>query len=772
MHKIDMKRRWASTALLFVVTFWLLLLVTQSTLASGPPYPPSTYITSVTWAPENTIGRDALGGDTWPITWGADGALYTAYGDGWGFNPRVPNKLSLGFARVDGQPDSFIGSNIRSSTGEQTGDGSSGKKASGMLMVDDVLYMWVRNASNGEGCQLAWSTDQAQTWTWSSWIVEELGYCTFINYGQNYAGARDNYVYTVSHNGPSAYGAADDFILARSPKTEIANEQSYEFFDGLDSSGEPQWTSSISGRDSVFHSPGNALRSGISYNAGLDRYLWWQQIPVNGPDTRFSGGFGLYEAPEPWGPWSTAYFTESWDVGPGDTASFPSKWMSADGTDAYLVFSGDDSFSVRQATFTLSNAPAPTVTPTPTAFPDPTPTPTLAPSPTPTTAPAPTATPTATPTPTPAPTLAPTATPTPTGSLIVDVVAANGKTYQLDNLDTGSLVYIDRTYTFTDVPIELNGAQFIRTANNDKTSTAADFLSFTLTANATVAVLFDVRASTLPAWLSDGTWSLTNEVVDTSDVVRQTYTKQFPAGSVQLGGNSMAPMDGAGSNYNVLATPTEPAPTPTPTPAPTATPTPVPTPTPTPAPTATPTPAPTATPTPAPTATPTPAPTATPTPAPTATPTPAPTATPTPPVSLITDITVANGKTYELDNLNTGSMVYIDRKYTFTEVPLDLEGAEFIRTANNDKNNTAADFLTFTLAADATVSVLFDARATILPAWLSDGTWTLTNEQVDTSDVVRRIYTKQFPAGDVQLGGNALAPMKGARSNYNVVVTP
>jgi hypothetical protein len=67
-------------------------------------------------------------------------------------------------------------------------------------------------------------------------------------------------------------------------------------------------------------------------------------------DTRFEGGFGIYDAPEPWGPWTTVFFTEKWDVGPGETASFPTKWMSADGRTLHLVFSGDDGFAVRRAT--------------------------------------------------------------------------------------------------------------------------------------------------------------------------------------------------------------------------------------------------------------------------------------------------------------------------------------------------------------------------------------------------------------------------------------
>jgi hypothetical protein len=41
-------------------------------------------------------------------------------------------------------------------------------------------------------------------------------------------------------------------------------------------------------------------------------------------------------------------------VGPGETGSFPTKWMSADGKTLWLVFSGNDAFSVRQATLSVN----------------------------------------------------------------------------------------------------------------------------------------------------------------------------------------------------------------------------------------------------------------------------------------------------------------------------------------------------------------------------------------------------------------------------------
>jgi CubicO group peptidase (beta-lactamase class C family) len=321
------------------------------------PYPPSPVIKEIRWKPVATIQRQAYDCDCWPLTWGDDDALYTAYGDGYGFEPKVPEKLSLGFARVTGSPPDFSGVNIRSSTGEAKGNGPHGKKASGILMVNGVLYLWARNAENA---QLAWSADHGQTWTWSDWkFTTSFGCPTFLNFGKNYAGARDDYVYIYSPDSESAYVPADRMVLARVPKDQIRSRAAYAFFQRLDASGQPIWTGDFAQRGAVFTHTGCCLRSQITYDPAIKRYLWWQQIPKGSrqqADTRSQGGFGIYDAPEPWGPWTTAYFTEVWDVGPGETASFPTKWMSADGRKLTLVFSGDDYFAVRAATLTLTRA--------------------------------------------------------------------------------------------------------------------------------------------------------------------------------------------------------------------------------------------------------------------------------------------------------------------------------------------------------------------------------------------------------------------------------
>jgi len=313
----------------------------------GAPYPPSEAIRQIEWSPADTVIRRAEGSDNWPITWADDEKLYTAYGDGWGFEPRVETKLSLGFAKITGGPKDFVGTNIRSETGERTGQGQAGPKASGMLCVDGILYMLVRNMGNS---QIAWSQDHTRTWHWCDWRFEtSFGAPTFLNFGRDYAGARDGYVYIYSHDSDIAYEPADRMVLARVPKDRIREQEAYEFFKGIDAEGRPLWTEDVRDRGAVFVNPGRCYRSGISLNAGLKRYLWCQILSESADERgpRYQGGFGIYEAREPWGPWRTVFYTENWDIGPGETASFPTQWMSEDGRTCHLVFSGNDCFSVR-----------------------------------------------------------------------------------------------------------------------------------------------------------------------------------------------------------------------------------------------------------------------------------------------------------------------------------------------------------------------------------------------------------------------------------------
>ena len=220
--------------------------------------------------------------------------------------------------------------------------------------------MWVRNAGNA---QLGWSTDHGVTWKWNDWkFTESFGAPTFLNFGKDYTGARDGYVYIYSHDDDSAYMTTDRMVLARVPKDRLRVRSAYTFFEKLDGTGQPVWTVDIGRRGPVFEHRGRCYRNGITYNPALKRYLWSQTLGGMDPrfagklarGSRFKGGIGIYDAPEPWGPWTTVYYSPQWDTGPGETSSLPVKWMSADGKTCHLVFSGNDYFSVRKVTFQIA----------------------------------------------------------------------------------------------------------------------------------------------------------------------------------------------------------------------------------------------------------------------------------------------------------------------------------------------------------------------------------------------------------------------------------
>ena len=134
-------------------------------------------------------------------------------------------------------------------------------------------------------------------------------------------GARDGYVYLYSQDAASAYDGADRLVMARVLKERIREKEAYEYFSGLSDAGEPKWSAQAADRAGALENPGRVYRTSVSFNSGLKRYMACVILPEE--DTRFAGGFSVYDAPEPWGPWTTVYYVEKWDVGPGETCHFP-----------------------------------------------------------------------------------------------------------------------------------------------------------------------------------------------------------------------------------------------------------------------------------------------------------------------------------------------------------------------------------------------------------------------------------------------------------------
>lgn len=320
-----------------------------------PPVPWSRHLSGAWFEPASSVSCQAEGSDNWPITWGTDGDLYAAYGDGRGFAPGTDRKLSLGFARIEGEADSFTGRNIRSPRGERTGDGPTGPKASGLLDVGGTLYMWVRNLDNA---RLAWSEDRGRTWQWGFRFEESFGSPTFLQFGPGYQGARDTYIYVYSQDGPTAYASNDRLVLARVHRDSIRDRDAYEFFAGWSEGDSPRWSRALSERAGVFRQENGVRRSEVVYNAWMDRYLLALGFDGATPElmgTGTEGAWGLFDAPEPWGPWTTVYFTPRWDIADTHSYRLPAKWIQDGGRTVHLVFSGRpfegtnyDAFCVRR----------------------------------------------------------------------------------------------------------------------------------------------------------------------------------------------------------------------------------------------------------------------------------------------------------------------------------------------------------------------------------------------------------------------------------------
>jgi hypothetical protein len=137
------------------------------------------------------------------------------------------------------------------------------------------------------------------------------------------------------------------------------------------------------------------------------------------------------------------------------------------------------------------------------------------------------------------------------------LVLATGKQPQQNLLEVGNRLYIDETFTLSNIPIPalLEKGRWIMTSNapDDRNSTSAEYLAFTLDRDADVVVAYDAGASILPGWLTD--FQDTGQTVTTTNSNAsglRLYRKLYGAGGVSLGGNLNSGAVGAKANYVVI----------------------------------------------------------------------------------------------------------------------------------------------------------------------------------------------------------------------------
>jgi hypothetical protein len=346
-----------------------LVLISWGALPSiaASPYPDSSTITGVSfnWA---THIRLAPGSDNWPITWADDDNQYSAWGDGGGFGgTNSDGRVSLGFARIEGPKGGYTGYNVWGGKNPEH-PATFGGKSYGIICVDGMLYAGVNDQATPAFDRVCKSTDHGATWSATSWsIPADERTITFLQFGKNYAGARDNYVYVYAPWDRWDVPGTEVW-LARVPKTEIMTWASWEFYGGM-SGGSPVWTS-YSGRQSVFHDTRVCWAVSVSYNAGIGRYLLCNTH--KNPETE--SGLGIFDAPEPWGPWTTVAYYDDWhglsSTGSSFFYSFPNKWMSADGLNFVMIWTGTgdhDAWNTVEGSFTTvpPSPPDPATSPTP-----------------------------------------------------------------------------------------------------------------------------------------------------------------------------------------------------------------------------------------------------------------------------------------------------------------------------------------------------------------------------------------------------------------------
>ena len=338
-------------------------LAVTAAVTAGSPYPPSAVIAGVTFD-FATHERRAPGSDNWAITWAHDGHQYAAWGDGGGFDgTNSDGRVSLGVARIEGASDDYQGINVwDGKDGENAAQ--FGGKSYGILSVGGVLYMWVgpgSDATSYREARLCKSTDHGATWSKAEWAftkADRLVMPTFCQFGRDYAEARDDFVYVYAvrlQSNPSRLNVhkPGQIDLIRVPKDHLLERASYQFYAGLDNNGRPTWTGDVTARRPVCEDPnGVGWCFSVSCNAGLKRYLLCTEH-----DASFQGNLGMFDAAEPWGPWTTVGYYRNWGkFGSTFFWNLSNKWLCPDGASFTLIFTGtgaNDSWNTVRGAFSL-----------------------------------------------------------------------------------------------------------------------------------------------------------------------------------------------------------------------------------------------------------------------------------------------------------------------------------------------------------------------------------------------------------------------------------
>jgi len=291
-------------------------------------------------------------GDTFPMTWAADGEIYTSAGDPlWG-----TSIWGLDVEKFCGYPPDYKITKVNDMI-DYAGWGDNGPKPTGMISVGGVLYLAYQNllhrknpvygtrSQHGDDSVIMASSDYGKTW--SPAITKtfkpmfpgpRFGGLAFVNFGKDNEGARDEYVYAVSTD---QWDNGGHLILGHVPNDRITEAAAWQWVSEVDRGNRPSWTSDLDAAVAVFSDDRWISLPEMVYLAKIKRYLLltWR---LNADFSPVDGSrLIIYDAPEPWGPFTLVHYEGAWETKEKNPycPRVPLKWLNDDGISGWLQFS-------------------------------------------------------------------------------------------------------------------------------------------------------------------------------------------------------------------------------------------------------------------------------------------------------------------------------------------------------------------------------------------------------------------------------------------------
>ena len=322
-------------------------------------YPPSDVIHGIRYLSEPLLYPKSHG-DVWSCTWAEDDLLYSVADDTHGVADACDSNLAMHVLK--GCPPSHCLETINpmSDYGSlQFHDGFDSWKANGLVSVDGVLYLGVSQHSSAYAyadniqrtydARIIKSADHGLTWSDKASLGEgtfpTLRFASpfFVQFGQDYQDAMDDYVYAVSSS--AVWNNGNYMTMARVPRRLIGdlNREDWEFIQEIDERNEPVWTHDYTARHkAIFAHRGFTSMTGIQYVPAVDRFVLgqWAYIDQDGPHPWRHTMLALYEAPRPWGPWKCFHVEPDWGYAYYNP-SLPAKWFTDGGRRMWMTMAGN-----------------------------------------------------------------------------------------------------------------------------------------------------------------------------------------------------------------------------------------------------------------------------------------------------------------------------------------------------------------------------------------------------------------------------------------------